>query len=266
MKNISLWLFIPFVVLLIIFFGIAIVFVTWPINDFSVEKAAQLGGSYGMLSALFSGVAFVVLLKTIFLQQKQIEALQKNSRLDRFQSCLFQLVNLHKNAVEDFTFHYGEQKHSGVEAISYFLDTFKNAGITFSDENNHINPKIKNADPEHTKINLELHLVRKELRFLEIIKNILILMKQNKELLEAEDREFALNLLHSQLSKFELVLFFYYVHAENLAHITELVESFALFEALDEQCLYNWQTELGFFKPLAYGNNQVLINACNQAK
>jgi hypothetical protein len=49
-----------------------VLFLTWPINSWTLEKASALGGSYGMLSTLFSGLAFWGLIWTILLHRDEI--------------------------------------------------------------------------------------------------------------------------------------------------------------------------------------------------
>jgi hypothetical protein len=49
-----------------------VIYLTWPISSFTLEKASALGESYGVLNALFSGLAFWGLIWTILLQRNDI--------------------------------------------------------------------------------------------------------------------------------------------------------------------------------------------------
>ena len=60
-----------------------IIYLTWPISQYSIEKAGQFGDSFGILTALFSGLAFSGLIITILLQRKELELQRKELRLQR---------------------------------------------------------------------------------------------------------------------------------------------------------------------------------------
>lgn len=49
-----------------------VVYLTWPISSLTLEKASALGGSYGVLSTLFSGLAFWGLIWAILIQRGEI--------------------------------------------------------------------------------------------------------------------------------------------------------------------------------------------------
>ena len=49
---------------------------SWPIDDFSIKSASLFGDSFGFLNAFFTGGAFLLVLWTITIQQKEL-ALQR---------------------------------------------------------------------------------------------------------------------------------------------------------------------------------------------
>ena len=49
-----------------------VIYLTWPISSFTMEKASALGESYGVINALFSGLAFWGLIWTILIQRNDI--------------------------------------------------------------------------------------------------------------------------------------------------------------------------------------------------
>ena len=57
---------------------------TWPIDEYSVSKAGAFGDSFGLLTSLFSGLAFSGMIITILLQRKELslqrEELQENRK------------------------------------------------------------------------------------------------------------------------------------------------------------------------------------------
>jgi hypothetical protein len=61
---------------------------TWPINGWTLEKASALGGSYGILSTLFSGLAFWGLIWTILIQRDEIRRQRIDARRSRISDLL----------------------------------------------------------------------------------------------------------------------------------------------------------------------------------
>ena len=67
------------VVIPILGYGAFIISVSWPITFGNVDKAGVFGDSFGVLTALFSGMAFAAIFITILLQRKDI-TLQREGR------------------------------------------------------------------------------------------------------------------------------------------------------------------------------------------
>lgn len=47
--------------------------ITWPISELSITKAALLGDSFGLINALFSGLALIGVVITVLLQQREMK-------------------------------------------------------------------------------------------------------------------------------------------------------------------------------------------------
>lgn len=56
---------------------------TWPISEYSIEKAGQFGDSFGVLTSLFSALAFAGIIITIILQKKELELQREELKLTR---------------------------------------------------------------------------------------------------------------------------------------------------------------------------------------
>ncbi|MDP3285381.1 MAG: hypothetical protein Q8M56_13205, partial [Desulfobacterales bacterium] len=65
-----------------------VIYLTWPISTLTLEKASALGGSYGVLGTLFSGLAFWGLIWTILIQRNEIRRQRINSKRDRISDLL----------------------------------------------------------------------------------------------------------------------------------------------------------------------------------
>jgi len=71
------------VVLPIIIYAGALIFLTHPISEFSIDKAGVFGDSFGILTSLFSGLAFGGIIITTYLQSKELQHQREELRLQR---------------------------------------------------------------------------------------------------------------------------------------------------------------------------------------
>jgi hypothetical protein len=60
-----------------------VLYLTWPISEFSINKAGVFGDSFGVLTSLFSGLAFAGLIWAIFLQKQELRLQRKELELTR---------------------------------------------------------------------------------------------------------------------------------------------------------------------------------------
>jgi hypothetical protein len=81
--ELIIWLSFGFIVTFVLGYLGFLVYVSWPINEWSVNKAASLGDSFGILSSLFSGLAFAGLIVTIVMQNKTLKAQMEELELAR---------------------------------------------------------------------------------------------------------------------------------------------------------------------------------------
>lgn len=54
------------------FYALGLLYLTWPISELSLNKSGLFGDSFGALTSLFSGLAFVGLIITIVLQKEEL--------------------------------------------------------------------------------------------------------------------------------------------------------------------------------------------------
>lgn len=69
------------VVIIFIFYGGTILYLSTPISELSVNKAGVFGDSFGALTALFSGLAFAGMIWTIYLQRSDLNMQQQQLSL-----------------------------------------------------------------------------------------------------------------------------------------------------------------------------------------
>jgi hypothetical protein len=82
-----------------------VLYLTWPITELSVDKAAALGGSFGFVSSLFSGLAFWGLIWTIILQRQEIRRQRIEAKRTRIASLVLDEANHCLSQIEAVRFH-----------------------------------------------------------------------------------------------------------------------------------------------------------------
>lgn len=74
------WKWFLFPIAIILVYGLFLIFITSPISEYSIEKAGQLGDSFGLINTLFSGSAFISLVITIYLQQQDMRETKEEKK------------------------------------------------------------------------------------------------------------------------------------------------------------------------------------------
>lgn len=97
--NKLLW-FLP-VIVIICTYLITLIYLTYPISQYSIEKAGQLGDSFGILNSLFSGLGFIALVLTIYLQQQDFRNSKKEIEKQNFENTFFKMLELYNNVAKD---------------------------------------------------------------------------------------------------------------------------------------------------------------------
>lgn len=101
-KEHKLWFLIP--ITIIMCYGILLIIFIWPISEFSISKAGQFGDSFGILNSMFSGFAFISLVITIYLQQKEMTDTKEEIIKQNFENTFFKMIDLYSNVIKNLNF------------------------------------------------------------------------------------------------------------------------------------------------------------------
>lgn len=143
--KLVIWLSFGFIVTFVFGYLSFLVYVSWPISEWSVSKAASLGDSFGILSSLFSGLAFAGLIVTIVMQNKTLklqmeelkEARKESARqskaqegqekvmsaqfkaiqIQQFETTFFKIIDKHRLNVDSYKLEINGGVVSGFEYI-----------------------------------------------------------------------------------------------------------------------------------------------------
>lgn len=119
-KEHKLWFLIP--ITIIIGYGILLIIFIWPISEFSISKAGQFGDSFGILNSMFSGFAFISLVITIYLQQREMKDTKEEMFKQNFENTFFKMIDLFNNVIKDLNLKYNEkEEYIGIQRTTYFI-------------------------------------------------------------------------------------------------------------------------------------------------
>lgn len=203
-KNWKLFLF-PICIITI--YGVLIIFKNYPISEFSIEKAGQFGDSFGIINTLFSGLAFIALVITIYLQQQEIKESikQKDEEIIRNkEKHLFYFkynIEFIEKEIEDYKkiFFKSSSRISDIEIdfihqtpikLKEHLSKLNSTDIIFVLPPNcvnlflSLNNEIADLERFVRDINPKIYSEHYEVKKREVIKKIEKILKINKEILE----------------------------------------------------------------------------------
>jgi hypothetical protein len=196
---------------------------TWPVSQLSIDNAGKFGDSFGVLTSLFTGLAFAGLLTTIYLQRselqlnrRELEETRKEFRLQsetfhrqRFEDAFYQMLALYKENLRELSIRPHEpdaKRIFGIEALNYLNTKFQKAWAAHR----------LNAFPNEHEERIEyLYLLAstvqsvyvRQTRYVETLANVLILI--DEDCTPTDRRPFFWRVVASQLTAYELTYLFY---------------------------------------------------------
>lgn len=247
-------------------------------SSFSVTGRGTFGDMFGAVNALFSGLAFAVLIFAIFLQRHEIKLQRKDLefqsrvldltreeikgqkhememqnetlRTQSFENTFFQMLGLHNEIVENISHTWlndVQGVRTGRNCLAHIFKEFKyyNSKNLIGANDYAINKKYLHFYSEYE------HLLG---HYFRNMYNIVKFVKNNP----VKDKKLYTNLLRAQLSAPELALLFYNCLSKNgVEKFKPLIEEFALLKNLPPEILI----DLGhkkFFKPYAFDENKYI--------
>lgn len=249
------------------------VFIAWGATWFTLHDNSQrgtFGDMFGVINALFSGLAFGGVIYAILLQRKELQLQRKELQLTRgelqgqreqmktqnstlkqqnFEATFFQLLRLHNditNAID--LVNRSNKVTKGRDCFKVFYNRYKELWENKGSENN----KLK----ERSKINktyLEFYSSHQSEfgHYFRSLYNIIKLIDNT----ELEDKRLYTNLVRAQLSSYELLLLFYNTLSDmGNEKFKPLVEEYSLLKTLPKNELINEQDHWLLFNPIAYGD------------
>ena len=267
MKSRTLYVILPVLIVgIVTAYAAIILYASWPITFGNVDKAGVFGDSFGILTALFSGLAFAGLFVTILQQREDLDIQREDIDLTRaelkkqhatlrrqsFESTLFQMLRLQSDIVNtiDLT---KTRKSIGIASTTSGRDCF----VVFYERLKGIYTTVQKRNPELSESDRQTAAYEKfwekhqtELgHYFRHLYRIFVFIQANSEF---DDVAYS-RIVRAQLSDQELLLLFYNcVNSRGIEKFLPIAEDFELFDNLPQDQIID-PAHLGLCREEAFG-------------
>ncbi|EKM5761164.1 putative phage abortive infection protein [Cronobacter turicensis] len=231
-----LWGITAAIALMFFLYLIFLIDLVLPAGMFTIESAGVFGDSFGILTSLFSALAFIGVLLT-YAAQKEESKLQKielqESRTEfkkqGFENTFFQLLKQHADFIKNLEVTGVRMPKDGRQVMG---DIFLHLRRCMT------NRDVKDFNPEEgIKKSFDDLLQSEGDRISQYLGIVFILLRFLSES-EIEDKDIYIRLIKAQLYKSELFVIFYYALTPKGEHFKKYIAEFKLMENLLQQELY----------------------------
>ncbi len=191
------------VIAVVVIYLLILVMASWPVREYSIDKAAVLGDSFGIINALFSGLAFAGLIVTILLQGEELKESRRIFVAQKFEDAFYRLLAFYKENLNDISVQATNgDVFKGIGGLSAQLRLFTSA----------IKPLIKHLDNDIEIYRYAIYkeaqkLLAPQARYLGTFESVLSLVMN--EVVDIRDRKFYVKIIASQLTIHEVKYIFY---------------------------------------------------------
>lgn len=236
-----------------------------PITLGNIDKAGTFGDSFGVLTSLFSGLAFAGIVFTVLLQREELSLQREELRLTRdeiknqndaikhqnFESTFFQMLRLHNDIVSSIDIRaISGDVTSGRDCFTNFstslTGTYRNFDRIFG-----VHDDLD--ERQRTEIVYREFWKQNQYKLGHYFRYLYTVFKFIKES-EVENKRLYTNMVRAQLSDHELLLLFYNcLYKYGVEKFKPIAEKFALFDNLEVGQLLSPEHR-DFYSPSAFGD------------
>lgn len=250
-----------------------LIYITWPVSKLTISNAGVFGDSFGVLTSLFSGLAFSGIIITILLQKDELKLQRKELKLTRgelagqreimkaqneqitvqnFEGTFFQMLRLHNELLNSIDITSGGVQGMGVKVFSgrdVFQRRWKglekslivNGDISKEERLKFINEKFRifwrNNSHEFS------HYFRSLYNIIKFVHNS-----------EIKNKKDYTNIVRAQLSGQEILVLFYNCLFHQDLKFIPLIEEYSLFKHIPTKEVSS-RYDFKFYQASAFGEN-----------
>lgn len=261
-KNLSILLIGGVIFTVLVYAGV-LIYLIWPISEISISNSGVFGDSFGLLTSLFSGLAFAGLIITIVMQKKELalqreelsltreelsgqkqemQAQNETLKVQRFENTFFKMLELLEGCRNDVFYQFNGTAYEGRDAVErlytvyykFYLgsntaDNFGQQIWIFKEDSKTEAGIVREYNEFYKKYGDELG------QYYRTLYNILKLVERAEFL---DDKTVYTNLVRAQLSRYELSLLFYNCLSEyGKEKMAPLVKKYKILKHLEPSVL-----------------------------
>ncbi len=253
------------------------------------DTMGEVGDAFGSLNALFSALAFLGIIFTIFLQSKELRLQRKELtetrkvligqkrefseqnktlKLQRFENTFFQMLSLHNEIVEGLVINNKDNRLYTVKGVKDYPNAIERASkrdvfislMKFMKKIYDLN--YKDSKYEYSENILPIYeFIYKNFNGLlgHYYRNLyrIFVFLDEAELSDKEKEKYG-KIIRAQFSDSELLMLFYNGLSDSGRNFEKYIERFALFDNLPRDSLLSKESHSRFYVKKAWGSNYYL--------
>lgn len=194
------------VFLTIVAYAALILYFTWPISEFSIAKSGTFGDSFGVVTSLFSGLAFAGIILTILLQRQELTESREIFRIQRFEGSFYRLLELYRKNLEEIRITDAQSgtTYNAIDALKFVC---KQLNETMQKYSSFLEDEDRRVIYESQLFVEVQKLIRRQARYLGTLQSLLELIE--RDLPTESEREPYWNIVANQLTSHEARYLFY---------------------------------------------------------
>ncbi|MFG0732275.1 putative phage abortive infection protein [Photobacterium damselae] len=230
--KIALFVFIGVILIFSAYAGL-LVFFTWPVNEFSIDKSGVFGDSFGALTSIFSGLAFAGVIWTIISQREELKITRNELKNQGFENAFFHMLKLQNQLIGEIDLINSK----GVRTTG--RDCFVTFWRRFRSSYDYV-VRTSDCDQEKERLNKSFanfweHDGHELAHYFRFLYNIFKFIDESS----IEDKQFYSRLVRAQLSDQELLLIYYNSFGPYGTKFRFYIEKFQLMDNLQKALLLN---------------------------
>ncbi|MDX7899163.1 putative phage abortive infection protein [Aeromonas media] len=256
------WVLIGGAIIVIFCYAILLIYLAWPIDEISINKAGSFGDSFGILTSLFSALAFSGMIITILLQKeelglqrqeladtrREITAQKEILRTQSFNDNFYRLIDYYKDNLSHVVVldKKNNQQITGVSALKYLLERFSEKQREYKHYYNPHNEDMMKVFEYYLFIDIQ-NILMKQGRYLRTLQSLLSLVEEQAH----DNKSLYWGIIESQLTVHEIKYIFYHTLIDSdgglgrLVKCSKLIENRAPSSGLPKTHLHVFNQRLG---------------------
>lgn len=252
--NIPAWvLWLVGVLVVTLLWSLSWILLTSDCYNMDWEERSAFGSMFGAVSALFSGLAFVAIVITLYLQSRSIAQTRQDTKEQKFQNQFFQLLNSRSQIID------GIKKFQQIQGNTIIISGPNRIKMLYEEFENSFKNNNKTEENKETKLN-KIKRVYKDFfernrhELSHYFRNLYhIISFIDKSVIDDQDKIEYIKLFRSLLTSYEFLLLFYNGLSEYGEHkLKPLIEQYGFLNNMPDDIIDKDHKQ--FYNPNAFND------------